>query len=55
MAQRKARQVWIEQCEAAKAVKARFELKAAFDFVGEQRLMDGLRDGFYQNLQRQGT
>jgi hypothetical protein len=33
---RKAHNVWIEQCEAAQTIKARFGLTAAFYLVGEK-------------------
>ena len=34
---RKSHQIWIEQCEAAQTIKARFGLTAAFDYlVGEK-------------------
>ena len=34
---RKAHQIWMEQCEAAQTIKARFGLTAAFDYlVGEK-------------------
>jgi hypothetical protein len=36
MSARKAHHIWIEQCEAAQTIKARFGLTAAFDYlVGE--------------------
>ena len=36
---RKAHHVWIEQCEAAQTIKARFGLTAAFDYlVGEKSI-----------------
>ena len=40
MAQGKAHQVWIEQCEAVKTVKARFGLKAAFDYIVGEKLLN---------------
>ena len=33
MPQGKFHQVWIEQCEAAQTIRARFGLKAAFDYL----------------------
>ena len=34
---RQAHRIWIEQCQAARTIKARFGLKAAFDYlVGEK-------------------
>ncbi|ABE63610.1 hypothetical protein Nham_2840 [Nitrobacter hamburgensis X14] len=36
---RKAHNIWIEQCEAAQTIKARFGLTAAFDYlVGEKSM-----------------
>jgi hypothetical protein len=32
---RKAHNIWIEQCEAAQTIKARFGLTAAFDYLAE--------------------
>ncbi len=32
---RKAHNIWIEQCEAAQTIKARFGLTAAFDYLTE--------------------
>lgn len=32
---RKAHNIWIEQCEAAQTIKARFGLTAAFDYFAE--------------------
>ena len=37
---RKAHHIWVEQCEAAKAVKARFGLKAAFDYIVGEKLLN---------------
>jgi hypothetical protein len=36
---RKAYKIWIEQCEAAKTIKARFGLTAAFDYLVGEKLM----------------
>ena len=33
MSARKAHHIWIEQCEAAQTVRARFGLTAAFDYL----------------------
>jgi hypothetical protein len=33
---RKAHHIWIEQCEAAQPIKARFGLTAAFDYLSER-------------------
>ena len=40
MAQRKAHQIWIEQCEAVQSIKIRFGLKAAFDYVVGEKLLN---------------
>jgi hypothetical protein len=40
MAERKAHQVWLEQCEAVKTIKARFGLKAAFDYIVGEKLLN---------------
>jgi DNA-binding SARP family transcriptional activator len=37
---RKAHKIWIEQCEAAQTIKARFGLTAAFDYVVGEKLMN---------------
>ena len=39
MSARKHHEIWIEQCEAARAIKARYGLKAAFDYVVGEKLM----------------
>ena len=36
---RKAHKIWIEQCEAAQTIKARFGLTAAFDYLVGETLM----------------
>jgi hypothetical protein len=36
---RKAHNIWIEQCEAAQTIKARFGLTAAFDYLVGEKLM----------------
>jgi len=36
---RKAHNIWIEQCEAAQTIKARFGLTAAFDYLVGETLM----------------
>ena len=36
---RKAHNIWIEQCEAAQTIKARFGLTAAFDYLIGEKLM----------------
>ena len=36
---RKAHDIWIEQCEAAQTIKARFGLTAAFDYLVGEKLM----------------
>jgi hypothetical protein len=40
MTQRKAHHIWIEQCEAAQTVRARFGLKAAFDYIVREKLLN---------------
>ena len=40
MSVRKHQGMWIEQCEAARAIKARYGLKAAFDYVVGEKLMN---------------
>ena len=37
---RKAHKIWIEQCEAALAIKAQFGLTAAFDYLVGEKLMN---------------
>jgi hypothetical protein len=39
MNERKAHQVWTEQCEAAETIKERFGLKAAFDYLVGEKLL----------------
>jgi hypothetical protein len=39
MNSRQAHKIWIEQCEAAQAIRARFGLKAAFDYVVGEKMM----------------
>ena len=36
---RKAHKIWIEQCDAAQTIKARFGLTAAFDYLVAEKLM----------------
>jgi hypothetical protein len=40
MNSREAHKIWIEQCEAAQTVRARFGLKAAFDYVVGEKLIN---------------
>ena len=40
MNSRKAHEIWIEQCEAAHTIRARFGLKAAFDYIIGEKLMN---------------
>ena len=40
MNDRKAHQIWIEQCEAARTIKARYGLTAAFDYLVGEKLMN---------------
>lgn len=37
---RKHHEIWIEQCEAARTIKARYGLKAAFDYLIGEKLMN---------------
>ena len=36
----KAHKIWIEQCDAAQTIKARFGLTAAFDYLVGEKLMN---------------
>ena len=36
----KSHQIWIEQCEAAQTIKARYGLAAAFDYLVGEKLMN---------------
>ena len=36
---RKAHKIWLEQCDAAQTIKARFGLTAAFDYLVGEKLM----------------
>ena len=36
----KQQEIWIEQCEAARTIKARYGLKAAFDYAVGEKLMN---------------
>ena len=36
----KAHQLWIEQCEAVQSIKIRFGLKAAFDYIVGEKLLN---------------
>jgi len=36
---RKHHEIWLEQCEAAQTIKARYGLKAAFDYVVGEKLI----------------
>jgi hypothetical protein len=40
MAQRKAHLIWIEQCKAVQSIKTRFGLKAAFDYIVGEKLLN---------------
>ena len=40
MSVRKMQEIWIEQCEAAQNIKLRYGLKAAFDYVVAEKLLD---------------
>jgi len=37
---RKAHNIWIEQCKAAQTIRARFGLKAAFDYLVGEKLLN---------------
>ena len=37
---RRAHEIWIEQCEAAQAIRARFGLEAAFDYLVGEKLLN---------------
>lgn len=43
MNDRKAHLIWIEQCEAAKTIKARYGLTAAFEYLVGEKLMNFAR------------
>ena len=40
MSARKHHEIWNEQCEAAETIKARYGLKAAFDYVVGEKLIN---------------
>ena len=40
MSTRKQHEIWIEQCGAAETIKARYGLKAAFDYVVGEKLIN---------------
>ena len=40
MNSREAHKIWIEQCEAAETVRARFGLNAAFDYIVGEKLIN---------------
>ena len=40
MSVRKNHQIWIEQCEAAQSIKLRYGVKAAFDYVVAEKLLN---------------
>ena len=40
MSARKQHEIWIEQCEAAQTIKARYGLKAALDYVVGEKLIN---------------
>ena len=37
---RKLREIWIEQCEAARTIRDRYGLEAAFDYLVEEKLLN---------------
>jgi hypothetical protein len=40
MNSREAHKIWIEQCEAAQTIRGRFGLKAAFDYIVGEKLLN---------------
>jgi hypothetical protein len=40
MSARKHHEIWIEQCEAARTIKTRYGLRAAFDYVVGEKLIN---------------
>ena len=40
MSARKMHEIWIEQCDAAQEIKLRYGLKAAFDYVVAEKLLN---------------
>jgi hypothetical protein len=40
MSSRKFHEIWIEQCDAARDIQIRFGVKAAFDYVITEKLLD---------------
>ena len=36
----KTHEIWIEQCDAARGIKLRYGLKAAFDYVVSEKLLN---------------
>src|SRR5205823_7467859 len=48
---RKFHEIWIEQCEAAEEIKLRYGLKAAFDYLVAEKLLNfaeaGMRDPLF--------
>ena len=40
MSVRKAREIWVEQCDAAQLIKLRYGLKSAFDYVVGEKLVN---------------
>lgn len=40
MGSRKFHEIWIEQCDSARDIKARFGLKTAFDYVVTEKLLN---------------
>jgi len=45
MGSRKFHEIWIEQCEAAQDIKIRFGLKAAFNYLVAEKLLEFARAG----------
>ena len=47
MNSREAHKIWIEQCEVAQTIRARFGLKAAFDYVVGEKLINFAEAAFH--------
>jgi hypothetical protein len=44
MTARKLHEIWVEQCEAAQGIKQRYGLKAAFDYLVAEKLLNFARN-----------
>src|SRR5260221_12611606 len=47
MNSREVHKIWIEQCEVAQTIRAHFGLKAAFDYVVEEKLINFAEPAFH--------